>query len=83
MAFLFTVNALKYLKSLNYARLKLNLATISPRFFCCCFVLFLCVCFNIIGYQDGNDSEASGSSRRGGRGSFRGCRGGFGLGSPS
>nr|XP_031531788.1 probable ATP-dependent RNA helicase DDX4 isoform X3 [Vicugna pacos] len=33
------------------------------------------------GYQDGNDSEASGSSRRGGRGSFRGCRGGFGLGS--
>uniref|UniRef100_A0A452SC84 RNA helicase n=1 Tax=Ursus americanus TaxID=9643 RepID=A0A452SC84_URSAM len=35
------------------------------------------------GYQDGNDSEASGSSRRGGRGSFRGCRGGFGLGSPS
>ncbi|XP_004380531.1 probable ATP-dependent RNA helicase DDX4 isoform X2 [Trichechus manatus latirostris] len=35
------------------------------------------------GYQDGNDSEASGSSRRGGRGSFRGCRGGFGLGSPN
>ncbi|EPY78924.1 putative ATP-dependent RNA helicase DDX4 isoform 3 [Camelus ferus] len=35
------------------------------------------------GYQDGNDSEASGSSRRGGRGSFRGCRGGFGLGSSS
>ncbi|XP_019497010.1 PREDICTED: probable ATP-dependent RNA helicase DDX4 isoform X2 [Hipposideros armiger] len=34
------------------------------------------------GYQDGNDSEASGSSRRGGRGSFRG-RGGFGLGSPN
>uniref|UniRef100_A0A8C2P713 RNA helicase n=1 Tax=Capra hircus TaxID=9925 RepID=A0A8C2P713_CAPHI len=34
------------------------------------------------GYQDGNDSEGSGSSRRGGRGSFRGCRGGFGLGSP-
>ncbi|XP_043752274.1 probable ATP-dependent RNA helicase DDX4 isoform X3 [Cervus elaphus] len=40
------------------------------------------------GYQVGNDSEASGSSRRGGRGgrggrgSFRGCRGGFGLGSP-
>ncbi|XP_078305903.1 putative ATP-dependent RNA helicase DDX4 isoform X5 [Panthera onca] len=33
------------------------------------------------GYQDGNDSEASGSSRRGGRGGFRGCRGGFGLGS--
>uniref|UniRef100_A0A671F9V9 RNA helicase n=1 Tax=Rhinolophus ferrumequinum TaxID=59479 RepID=A0A671F9V9_RHIFE len=30
------------------------------------------------GYQDGNDSEASGSSRRGGRG-----RGGFGLGSPN
>uniref|UniRef100_A0A8C0LFQ6 RNA helicase n=1 Tax=Canis lupus dingo TaxID=286419 RepID=A0A8C0LFQ6_CANLU len=35
------------------------------------------------GFQDGNDSEASGSSRRGGRGSFRGCRGGFGLGNPS
>uniref|UniRef100_A0A8C2P717 RNA helicase n=1 Tax=Capra hircus TaxID=9925 RepID=A0A8C2P717_CAPHI len=35
------------------------------------------------GYQDGNDSEGSGSSRRGGRGSFRGCRGGFGLGSPN
>ena len=35
------------------------------------------------GYQDGNDSEASGSSRRGGRGSFRGCRRGFGLGSPN
>ncbi|KAG3266672.1 DEAD-box helicase 4, transcript variant X4 [Ictidomys tridecemlineatus] len=35
------------------------------------------------GYQDGNDSEASGPSRRGGRGSFRGCRGGFGLGRPS
>ncbi|XP_055410604.1 probable ATP-dependent RNA helicase DDX4 isoform X4 [Bubalus kerabau] len=35
------------------------------------------------GYQDGNDSEASGSSRRGGRGSFRGCRGGFGRGSPN
>ena len=34
-------------------------------------------------YQDGNDSEASGSSRRGRRGSFRGCRGGFGLGSPN
>ncbi|XP_045349480.1 probable ATP-dependent RNA helicase DDX4 isoform X6 [Leopardus geoffroyi] len=33
------------------------------------------------GYQDGNDSEASGSSRRGGRGGFRGRRGGFGLGS--
>ncbi|XP_049505433.1 probable ATP-dependent RNA helicase DDX4 isoform X5 [Panthera uncia] len=33
------------------------------------------------GYQDGNDSQASGSSRRGGRGGFRGCRGGFGLGS--
>ncbi|XP_044916685.1 probable ATP-dependent RNA helicase DDX4 isoform X11 [Felis catus] len=32
-------------------------------------------------YQDGNDSEASGSSRRGGRGGFRGRRGGFGLGS--
>uniref|UniRef100_A0A8C2P9V0 RNA helicase n=1 Tax=Capra hircus TaxID=9925 RepID=A0A8C2P9V0_CAPHI len=45
---------------------------------------FLCrLCFNIIGYQDGNDSEGSGSSRRGGRGSFRGCRGGFGLGSPN
>ncbi|ELK12195.1 Putative ATP-dependent RNA helicase DDX4 [Pteropus alecto] len=39
-------------------------------------------CVNL-GYQDGNDSEASGSSRRGGRGSFRGCRGGFGLGSPN
>lgn len=52
----------------------------SPRLLC----WFLCrLCFNIIGYQDGNDSEASGSSRRGGRGSFRGCRGGFGLGSPS
>ena len=35
------------------------------------------------GYQDGNDSEASGSSRRGRRGSFRGCHGGFGLGSPN
>ncbi|XP_076973290.1 putative ATP-dependent RNA helicase DDX4 isoform X2 [Tamandua tetradactyla] len=35
------------------------------------------------GYQDGNDSEASGSSRRGGRDNFRGCRGGFGLGSPN
>ncbi|XP_055278011.1 probable ATP-dependent RNA helicase DDX4 [Moschus berezovskii] len=35
------------------------------------------------GFQDRNDSEASGSSRRGGRGSFRGCRGGFGLGSPN
>nr|XP_034492585.1 probable ATP-dependent RNA helicase DDX4 isoform X6 [Marmota flaviventris] len=35
------------------------------------------------GYQDGNYSEASGPSRRGGRGSFRGCRGGFGLGRPS
>uniref|UniRef100_A0A4X1SLH1 RNA helicase n=2 Tax=Sus scrofa TaxID=9823 RepID=A0A4X1SLH1_PIG len=34
------------------------------------------------GFQDGNDSEASVSSRRGGRGSFRGCRGRFGLGSP-
>ncbi|VFV38137.1 probable atp-dependent rna helicase, partial [Lynx pardinus] len=33
------------------------------------------------GYQDGNDSEASGSSRRGGRGGFRGRSGGFGLGS--
>lgn len=50
---------------------------------------FVFLCFNIIGYQVGNDSEASGSSRRGGRGgrggrgSFRGCRGGFGLGSPS
>ncbi|XP_010625192.1 probable ATP-dependent RNA helicase DDX4 isoform X2 [Fukomys damarensis] len=32
------------------------------------------------GYQDGNDAEASGPSRRGGRGSFRGCRGGFGIG---
>ncbi|XP_021117073.1 probable ATP-dependent RNA helicase DDX4 [Heterocephalus glaber] len=32
------------------------------------------------GYQDGNDAEASGPSRRGGRGSFRGCRGGFGTG---
>uniref|UniRef100_A0A8C2YLL7 RNA helicase n=1 Tax=Chinchilla lanigera TaxID=34839 RepID=A0A8C2YLL7_CHILA len=32
------------------------------------------------GYQDGNDVEASGPSRRGGRGSFRGCRGGFGVG---
>lgn len=51
----------------------------SPRFviLCCS-----CVCFNI-GYQDGNDSEASGLFRRGGRGSFRGCRGGFGLGRPS
>uniref|UniRef100_A0A4X2LU89 RNA helicase n=1 Tax=Vombatus ursinus TaxID=29139 RepID=A0A4X2LU89_VOMUR len=36
-------------------------------------------CCNFVGYQDGNDTEASGSSRRGGRGSFRGCRGGFGL----
>ncbi|XP_033035483.1 probable ATP-dependent RNA helicase DDX4 isoform X6 [Trachypithecus francoisi] len=35
------------------------------------------------GYRDGNNSEASGTSRRGGRGSFRGCRGGFGLGSPN
>uniref|UniRef100_A0A2K5ZK73 RNA helicase n=1 Tax=Mandrillus leucophaeus TaxID=9568 RepID=A0A2K5ZK73_MANLE len=35
------------------------------------------------GYRDGNNSEASGPSRRGGRGSFRGCRGGFGLGSPN
>ncbi|XP_045060754.1 probable ATP-dependent RNA helicase DDX4 [Desmodus rotundus] len=35
------------------------------------------------GYQDGNDPEASGSSRRGGRGSFRGCRAGFGPGSPN
>ncbi|ELW65682.1 Interleukin-31 receptor subunit alpha [Tupaia chinensis] len=35
------------------------------------------------GYQDGNDSETSGPSRRGGRGSFRGCRGGFGPGSPN
>uniref|UniRef100_A0A2K5H9E6 RNA helicase n=1 Tax=Colobus angolensis palliatus TaxID=336983 RepID=A0A2K5H9E6_COLAP len=35
------------------------------------------------GYRDGNNSEASGTSRRGGRGSFRGCRGGFGLESPS
>ncbi|XP_042637375.1 probable ATP-dependent RNA helicase DDX4 [Orycteropus afer afer] len=35
------------------------------------------------GYQGGNDSEASSSSRRGGRGSFRGCHGGFGPGSPS
>uniref|UniRef100_A0A8C6HFG2 RNA helicase n=1 Tax=Mus spicilegus TaxID=10103 RepID=A0A8C6HFG2_MUSSI len=35
------------------------------------------------GCQDGNDSEASGPFRRGGRGSFRGCRGGFGLGRPS
>uniref|UniRef100_A0A8C5VRF4 RNA helicase n=1 Tax=Microcebus murinus TaxID=30608 RepID=A0A8C5VRF4_MICMU len=35
------------------------------------------------GYQAGNDSEASGPSRRGGRGSFRGCRGGFGLGRPN
>ena len=43
---------------------------------------FVCLCFNIIGNQDGNDSEASGSSRSG-RGSFRGRRGGFGLGSPS
>ncbi|GAB1298552.1 RNA helicase [Apodemus speciosus] len=34
------------------------------------------------GYQDGNESEASGPFRRGGRGSFRGCRGGFGLGRP-
>ncbi|XP_062942180.1 probable ATP-dependent RNA helicase DDX4 isoform X2 [Cynocephalus volans] len=33
------------------------------------------------GYQDGNDSEASRPSRRGGRGSFRGCRGGYALGS--
>lgn len=55
----------------------------SPVFLSCCFVLFLCVCFNIIGCQDGNDSEASGSSRRGGRGIFRGCCGGFVLGSPS
>ncbi|XP_016055307.1 PREDICTED: probable ATP-dependent RNA helicase DDX4 isoform X1 [Miniopterus natalensis] len=35
------------------------------------------------GYQDGNDSETSTPSRRGGRGGFRGCRGGFGLGSPN
>ncbi|XP_054571338.1 probable ATP-dependent RNA helicase DDX4 isoform X2 [Eptesicus fuscus] len=35
------------------------------------------------GFQDGNDSEASASPRRGGRGGFRGCRGGFGLGSPN
>ncbi|XP_006517587.1 ATP-dependent RNA helicase DDX4 isoform X3 [Mus musculus] len=35
------------------------------------------------GCQDGNDSEASGPFRRGGRGSFRGCRGGFGLGRPN
>ncbi|KAI2537512.1 DEAD-box helicase 4, partial [Homo sapiens] len=28
------------------------------------------------GYRDGNNSEASGPYRRGGRGSFRGCRGG-------
>ncbi|KAM7339104.1 hypothetical protein ACRRTK_002588 [Alexandromys fortis] len=35
------------------------------------------------GYQDGNDSEASGLFRRGGRGSFRGCQGGFGLGRPN
>lgn len=47
-------------------------------FFVCCW----CLHFNTIGYHDGNDSEASASSRRGGRGSFRGGRGG-GLGSPS
>nr|XP_004664988.2 probable ATP-dependent RNA helicase DDX4 isoform X1 [Jaculus jaculus] len=35
------------------------------------------------GCQDGNDSETSGPFRRGGRGSFRGCRGGFGLGRSS
>nr|XP_036878211.1 probable ATP-dependent RNA helicase DDX4 isoform X1 [Manis javanica] len=35
------------------------------------------------GFQDGNNSEASRSSRRGRRGSFRGCRGRFGLGSPN
>ncbi|XP_059551023.1 probable ATP-dependent RNA helicase DDX4 isoform X1 [Myotis daubentonii] len=35
------------------------------------------------GFQDGNDSEALAPPRRGGRGGFRGCRGGFGLGSPS
>ncbi|XP_069897290.1 probable ATP-dependent RNA helicase DDX4 isoform X1 [Dipodomys merriami] len=36
------------------------------------------------GFQDGNESEASGPPRRGGRGSFRGCRGGFGgIGRPS
>nr|KAF6366070.1 DEAD-box helicase 4 [Pipistrellus kuhlii] len=35
------------------------------------------------GFQDGNDSEASAPPRRGGRGGFRGCRGGFGLGSPN
>ncbi|XP_023565108.1 probable ATP-dependent RNA helicase DDX4 isoform X2 [Octodon degus] len=35
------------------------------------------------GYQDGNDAEASGPSRRGGRGGFRGCRGGFGAGRAS
>ncbi|XP_011770244.1 probable ATP-dependent RNA helicase DDX4 isoform X1 [Macaca nemestrina] len=38
---------------------------------------------SLSGYRDGNNSEASGPSRRGGRGSFRGCRGGFGLGSPN
>lgn len=49
------------------------------------FLLCVLVCiFNIIGYQDGNDAEASGPSRRGGgRGSFRGCRGGFGIGRSS
>nr|XP_051709413.1 probable ATP-dependent RNA helicase DDX4 isoform X4 [Oryctolagus cuniculus] len=35
------------------------------------------------GYQDGNDAESSGPSRRGGRGGFRGCRAGFGLASPN
>ncbi|XP_059551024.1 probable ATP-dependent RNA helicase DDX4 isoform X2 [Myotis daubentonii] len=35
------------------------------------------------GFQDGNDSEALAPPRRGGRGGFRGCRGGFGLGSPN
>ncbi|XP_028372240.1 probable ATP-dependent RNA helicase DDX4 [Phyllostomus discolor] len=35
------------------------------------------------GYQDGTDPEAPGSARRGGRGSFRGCRAGFGPGSPN
>ncbi|XP_036135465.1 probable ATP-dependent RNA helicase DDX4 isoform X1 [Molossus molossus] len=35
------------------------------------------------GFQDGNASEASSSSRRGGKGGFRGGRGGFGLGSPN
>nr|XP_035147451.1 probable ATP-dependent RNA helicase DDX4 isoform X1 [Callithrix jacchus]XP_035147452.1 probable ATP-dependent RNA helicase DDX4 isoform X1 [Callithrix jacchus]XP_035147453.1 probable ATP-dependent RNA helicase DDX4 isoform X1 [Callithrix jacchus] len=35
------------------------------------------------GYRDGSNSDASGPTRRGGRGSFRGCHGGFGQGSPS